>query len=358
MKIDAKIAILKQDFLEEALEMIEECEQLFLGLEENPKENTDHIDQIFRLAHTIKGSGLAAGFQELSDFSHDFESLLSKVGAGEIEVSKEIIDLLLQSNDALKEFLLGLLKDYKFILDTSELQDKIGHLIGQENAVANKDLPSEKYGFFKLPTKKPKGKKADQITDSFPDTEISNGNISILVCDDDTHLLEVLADSIEKSLGIEVVRATNGRLALETINASGEKVISAVVTDLKMPEMNGLEFIRELRKTDPDLPVIFYSGYAEMEDLKEFIKLGAYAFLPKPFKKDLMVLEINKALKSAEIQDNIFRLAELNFNTYIKLARWSAKMIKSDRSYEKLEKDVLGNLKRIQEITFRLVNKK
>ena len=358
MKIDSEIAILKQDFLEEAREMLEECEQLFLGLEQNPEDTTQTIDQIFRLAHTIKGSGSAAGFEELSNFAHDFESLLSKIGDGEIEISKEIVDLLLDANDTLKTFVGGLLSDYEFKLDTSKLQDQIGNLIGKENSAANKADIMEKYGVFSMPPKKAKPNESEQKKSGYFDAKESLKDITILICDDDVSLLGALSNAIERALGVKVLRAANGRLALEEINNNSDVAISAIITDLNMPEMNGLDFIRELRKQEPMMPVIFYSGYAEMDDLKEFISLGAYAFLPKPFKKDLLIFELKKALKDYETQYIIRRLAELNFNTYIKLAHWSSRMPKSDHHSVKLEEEVLSNLQKIQSITYKLVNQK
>ncbi|MFK7824804.1 MAG: response regulator [Oligoflexales bacterium] len=357
MKIDYEIDVLKQDFLEEAKEMLEECEQLFLGLEQNPENNNKTIDQIFRLAHTIKGSGSAAGFQQLSDFAHDFESLLSKIGAGEIQISKEIIDLLLDANDMLATFVEGLLENYGFTLDTSDFQEKISELIGKENIAANKSEIMEKYGVFSMTAKKPKSKDPKPASSQYFDVRQSLKETTILICDDEASLLTVLSTSIEKALGVRVLKAMNGRLALEEIDNS-DTAISAIITDLKMPEMNGLDFIRELRKRELMMPVIFYSGYAEMEDLKEFINLGAFAFLPKPFKKDLLIFELQKALKNYETQFSIRRLAELNFNTYIKLAHWSSKMIKTDYHSSKLEEDVLANLKKIQNITYKIVNQK
>ena len=354
MKIDSEIAILKQDFLEEALEMIEECEQLFLGLEQKPDDSAKIVDQIFRLAHTIKGSGLAAGFQDLSSFAHDFESLLSKIGSDEIEITREIIDLLLHANDTLKIFVHGLVSDYNFKLDTSKLQGRIVKLVGTKDQETANHGKREKYGVFSMPSKAPE-QNLKKASDPLP-AKKEMSEVTILLCDDDVNLLAALSSSIERGLKVKVLKASNGRQALETIKENEDLAISVVITDLKMPEMNGLDFIRELRKTEPMLPVIFYSGYAEMSDLKEFINLGAYAFLPKPFKKDLMIFEIQKAIKNYQTQFNIRKLAELNFNTYIKLAHWSSKMPKSDLNSEKLEAEVLENLKKIQGITYKLVN--
>jgi len=93
---------LKQDFLSEAKHMLEDTESVFLDIEKNP-EDQDLLEEIFRLAHNIKGTARAVGFNKLSDFTHELENLLLKIKEVKGSVSKETIDLLLSSNDFLKE---------------------------------------------------------------------------------------------------------------------------------------------------------------------------------------------------------------------------------------------------------------
>ena len=71
-------AELRDVFLAEAEEIIEDAEKALMEIEENP-DNFQKIDLIFRLIHTIKGSALVAGFKQLGEFAHKFETVLGKI---------------------------------------------------------------------------------------------------------------------------------------------------------------------------------------------------------------------------------------------------------------------------------------
>jgi len=88
-------------FLNESKEIIENLETDIVTLEEN-KENQEIINRIFRYFHTLKGSSGIAGFNIIYEFTHNLESLFDKVRSGEIKVSSDIIDILLDSIDWIK----------------------------------------------------------------------------------------------------------------------------------------------------------------------------------------------------------------------------------------------------------------
>ena len=103
----------------------------------------------------------------------------------------------------------------------------------------------------------------------------------VLVVDDDTQLLAILADVL-KAAGYAVSTATNGRLGLE---ACRQSMPDLVVTDIAMPEMDGLTFIRQGKHEVPSLPFIAISGglVDSGASLEEATVIGASAALPKPF---------------------------------------------------------------------------
>jgi two-component system chemotaxis sensor kinase CheA len=111
---------LKQGFLEEASQLVMETEQCFLVLESAPD---DHgmLDKIFRLAHNLKGSAKAVGFDELGVFTHRVESLLLKLKNNEIKVDGSIVSLLLRCNDHIRLFLDSLKADLKASVNSDEL---------------------------------------------------------------------------------------------------------------------------------------------------------------------------------------------------------------------------------------------
>ena len=80
--------------------------------------------------------------------------------------------------------------------------------------------------------------------------------------------------------GYKVLTANNGEEALEILDRGEE--IDLLISDVVMPVMDGPTMVREARKTRPDLPILFMSGYAE-EQLRKSIDIANVAFLPKPF---------------------------------------------------------------------------
>ncbi len=115
---------MKVSFLDEARELLANSEQCFLDLEK-AKNDPSIIEQIFRLAHNLKGSAGAVGFLELGEFTHTLESLLLKIKNHEIEVDGGIISLLLECNDFLIVVIDGLKEDLEYSQRNPELQDKL-----------------------------------------------------------------------------------------------------------------------------------------------------------------------------------------------------------------------------------------
>jgi two-component system, chemotaxis family, sensor kinase CheA len=93
-------------FKEEANELLVELESSLLELEES-KDDSELISKIFRALHTIKGSGAMFGFDEISEFTHEVETIYDKIREGDLTVTKELIDLTLAARDQIKVMLDG-----------------------------------------------------------------------------------------------------------------------------------------------------------------------------------------------------------------------------------------------------------
>jgi len=100
----------------------------------------------------------------------------------------------------------------------------------------------------------------------------------ILVADDDVSSLEGLRVLLA-NWGYEVETASNGRVALQKVSAAEPK---AVITDVVMPMMNGLDLLRVLRIERPRMPVIVLTGQGSLDTLMRARQQGAYAYLVKP----------------------------------------------------------------------------
>jgi two-component system, response regulator, stage 0 sporulation protein F len=104
----------------------------------------------------------------------------------------------------------------------------------------------------------------------------------VLIVDDQFGIRVLLKEVFEKD-GYETYDASNGKLALELIE---EKKPDLILLDMKIPGMDGLEILREIRNRDLNVNVIMMTAYGELEMINEAKKLGAIAHFAKPFDID------------------------------------------------------------------------
>jgi two-component system, NtrC family, response regulator GlrR len=113
----------------------------------------------------------------------------------------------------------------------------------------------------------------------------------ILVVEDDPEMLDLLMDELSDE-GYQVTRAVNGSDALYKVS---REEYDAVITDLKMPEVGGMEMLPDLKKACPNTPVIVITAFGDWPTLIEAYEEGICEFMTKPFK----MLDLKKALKKA-----------------------------------------------------------
>jgi len=129
---------------------------------------------------------------------------------------------------------------------------------------------------------------------------------SILIVDDE----EFLRDQLQRILGEEgyAVRGVEtGRQALEAVDREG---VDLVLLDLNLPDLHGIEVLRELKVRDPDLLVIVVTGYGSVESAVESLKLGAYDYIKKPFKADAIKLIVRLSLETQRLRRRVRVLQE------------------------------------------------
>ena len=116
----------------------------------------------------------------------------------------------------------------------------------------------------------------------------------ILVVDDEENARVALSKILAHD-GYDVSSAGNG---LEALNHLRSKEVELIITDLNMPEMNGLMFLRELNRSHPTCNVIMITAYGEVESYLEAMTLGAFEYINKPVKYDDLKKVINKIFKT------------------------------------------------------------
>lgn len=128
----------------------------------------------------------------------------------------------------------------------------------------------------------------------------------ILVVDDEVKVCDFLSEVLSQE-GYQPETADSGRKALELLRQKG---FDLLITDLMMPEMDGLRLLELAREEDPDLAVLVITGYSTVETAVEAMKKGAFDYLPKPFKIDQIKVIIDKALKQRRLMEENRRLRQ------------------------------------------------
>jgi DNA-binding NtrC family response regulator len=123
----------------------------------------------------------------------------------------------------------------------------------------------------------------------------------ILIVDDEPFNLDLLEQELA-DLGYSSERAANGKQALEKI-ARLEPAL--VLLDYRMPEMNGIDVLREIRQRQPDLPVVMITAYGTIDIAVQAVKAGADDFVTKPFDPDHLAVVVKKALERTQLKQDI-----------------------------------------------------
>ncbi len=115
---------------------------------------------------------------------------------------------------------------------------------------------------------------------------------TILIVDDEINYTLILAAVLEDE-GFETLTANSGPEALATLSESD---VDLVLTDMKMPAMDGIDLLERIKKEDADLPVIMMTAHGTVEKAVEAMQKGAYNYILKPFDNERLVLYVNKAV--------------------------------------------------------------
>ena len=128
----------------------------------------------------------------------------------------------------------------------------------------------------------------------------------ILVVDDELFVRELLSEFLGKQ-GFEVLLAESGEKALEIAKSSPVQI---ALIDLKMPGMDGIQTLKELKKKNPQILPIIMTGYPTIESAVEALRSGACDYVIKPFKLNELRTSIDRVLKEHRLKYEIDELKE------------------------------------------------
>jgi DNA-binding NtrC family response regulator len=160
-------------------------------------------------------------------------------------------------------------------------------------------------------------------------------NFRILIAEDEEITLKHLVNTL-KTEGYEVVGVSNGREAVEALQ---RERFDLVITDIKMPEMSGMEVLERAKEIDPDIEVMIITGFGSIGSAVEAIKKGAYDYITKPFDLDELLI------KARNIQEKKVLKKEITaFKAYFAINQQIAIIAKS-----KSMQDILQTMENIKD---------
>ncbi len=128
---------------------------------------------------------------------------------------------------------------------------------------------------------------------------------NILIVDDELDMLALLAMIVSEKTDHEVTTTNN---PLEVVQFVEEGDFDLIISDLKMPEMNGIELAGEIRKIDKNIPILVITAYASIESAEEAVSKGVYDYITKPFRKEQILIAINRALEWKNMRSELEKL--------------------------------------------------
>lgn len=132
---------------------------------------------------------------------------------------------------------------------------------------------------------------ANDLGSSETDIEKINGTVLLV---DDEDIVRTVGTELLQELGLDVITANNGRRAIDIVKEKGDSIV-LILLDMIMPELNGRDCYREIRKILPDVNVIICSGYAPEEMISDLYMEGIRGFIRKPFR----LSELSKVIKTS-----------------------------------------------------------
>jgi CheY-like chemotaxis protein len=255
------------EFLIEANEMFELAEIGLLNIDKG-QDFDPNFNQIFRSFHNLKGAAGMFNLEDLQSHMHKIETLFESTRDKGV-ISKNEIDFFLDSIDAARA-----------TLNKDEVQfdyvDSLTELTSNDSSAKG--------------THEEKIKKAQEHVEKRIEHQ---NNPLVFVVDDEIDIVEILTFGLETE-GYRVVGFTNGQDLIKELHQEPDLILS----DIKMPHIDGVKLLKEVHEITPEVPFIFFSGFITKEVMLESLPLGAQGFLEKPidlgYVKSISRLAINR----------------------------------------------------------------
>jgi two-component system, NtrC family, response regulator AtoC len=145
---------------------------------------------------------------------------------------------------------------------------------------------------------------APTISEPTPEATSNGRGATILIVEDDGAMRMMLRESLEED-GYTVEAVGGGRAGIERVKQGG---VDLVISDVKMPDLDGLDMLREIKAVTPSPHVITITAFGSIDTAIRAVKLGAFDYITKPFDVDRLILSVQKALDERALRTELARL--------------------------------------------------
>lgn len=283
-----------EEFRTEASELLDQAETSLLNIENGDAFSLNY-DAIFRAFHSVKGASGMMEMAELQSLMHNLENhfqSLKPIG----KMTRAQASYFLKGLDVSRKLLYGESVQFELTFPGES------HESSSPNPKANPSpTPPAPVAVTPTPTpvkqKEPLAQTQPTLNPSFENKKSSSLNPLIYVVDDEQDIIDILTEILEAQ-HYTVKSFTKAKNALTELKQNKPQVI---LSDMKMPQMSGLDFLKELNKFEPDIPLIFISGYLDKETIIDAISHGVFGAIEKPFNENQVITMTNNALKRYQL---------------------------------------------------------
>lgn len=269
------------EFRVEAAEMFEEAEAGLLNIDRG-EDFSENYNLIFRAFHSLKGAAGMFGLEALQGHMHKLENLFEQIKSHG-EIPKAMVDYLLDGVDAARSILDG--------EEVSFVHQDLSDFTGEEVAQATEEVSVEQAPVEEVATPV---QEAEPHRHEAPEKfDYQEGLVYIV--DDEPEICEVISEILE-SENFVTKSFTSGKDLLKSLE---ERTPEAILSDINMPELSGVELLSEVHKQDHEIPVLFISAFVTKEIMLEALNYGAYGFIEKPFENVMIISSTRNAVKKS-----------------------------------------------------------
>src|SRR5262245_43051671 len=133
---------------------------------------------------------------------------------------------------------------------------------------------------------------------------VERSRAAILVVEDDLAMRDLLVEELSEA-GFRVEAAAGGRSGVDRVKQGG---IDVVVSDLRMPDLDGFDLLRDIKAAEGSPHVIVITAFGSIDTAIKAVKLGAYDYITKPFEVEALVMAVEKGLAERGLRKEIARL--------------------------------------------------